>query len=80
MILVPDSAHGTNPASAAMAGFTVRSIPSTAEGLVDLEALRAACGADTAGLMLTNPNTVGLFERDILAMTEIVHAAGGLVY
>ena len=80
VILVPDSAHGTNPASAAMAGFTVRSIPSTAEGLVDLEALRAACGADTAGLMLTNPNTVGLFERDILAMTEIVHAAGGLVY
>ena len=80
MILVPDSAHGTNPASAAMAGFTVRNLPSTAEGLVDLEALKAACGPDTAGLMLTNPNTVGLFERDILEITKIVHGAGGLVY
>ncbi len=80
VILVPDSAHGTNPASAAMAGFTVKNIPSTAEGLVDLEALRAACGPDTAGLMLTNPNTVGLFERDILEITKIVHDAGGLVY
>ena len=80
VILVPDSAHGTNPASAAMAGFTVRNIPSTAEGLVDLEALKAACGPDTAGLMLTNPNTVGLFERDILEITRIVHEAGGLVY
>ncbi len=80
VILVPDSAHGTNPASAAMAGFTVKNIPSTPEGLVDLEALRAACGPDTAGLMLTNPNTVGLFEKDILALTALVHAAGGLVY
>ena len=80
VILVPDSAHGTNPASAAMAGFTVKNIPSTPEGLVDLEALRAACGPDTAGLMLTNPNTVGLFERDILDITAIVHEAGGLVY
>ena len=79
-ILVPDSAHGTNPASAAMAGFTVKNIPSTPEGLVDLEALKAACGPDTAGLMLTNPNTVGLFERDILDITAIVHEAGGLVY
>ena len=80
VILVPDSAHGTNPASAAMAGFTVRNIPSTAEGLVDREALGAVCGPDTAGLMLTNPNTVGLFERDILEITKIVHDAGGLVY
>ena len=80
VILVPDSAHGTNPASAAMAGFTVKNIPSTPEGLVDLEALRAACGPDTAGLMLTNPNTVGLFEKDILELTALVHAAGGLVY
>lgn len=80
MILVPDSAHGTNPASAAMAGFTVKNIPSTPEGLVDLEALRAACGPDTAGLMLTNPNTVGLFEKDILELTALVHAARGLVY
>ena len=80
VILVPDSAHGTNQASAAMAGFTVRNIPSNADGLVDLEALRAACGPDTAGLMLTNPNTVGLFERDILEITKIVHEAGGLVY
>ena len=79
-IIVPDSAHGTNPASAAMAGFTVKNIPSTPEGLVDLEALRAACGPDTAGLMLTNPNTVGLFEKDILELTALVHAAGGLVY
>ncbi|MEO2868398.1 aminomethyl-transferring glycine dehydrogenase subunit GcvPB, partial [Flavonifractor plautii] len=71
VILVPDSAHGTNPASAAMAGFTVKNIPSTPEGLVDLEALRAACGPDTAGLMLTNPNTVGLFEKDILELTAL---------
>ena len=79
-IIVPDSAHGTNPASAAMAGYTVITIPSTPEGLVDLDRLRAAVGEDTAGLMLTNPNTVGLFEKDILEITEIVHEAGGLVY
>ncbi|MBR2778765.1 MAG: aminomethyl-transferring glycine dehydrogenase subunit GcvPB [Firmicutes bacterium] len=79
-ILVPDSAHGTNPASAAMAGFRIVNIPSTEEGLVDLDALRAAAGEDTAGLMLTNPNTLGLFERDILEITGIVHEAGGLCY
>ena len=79
-ILVPDSAHGTNPASAAMAGFTVKNIPSTPEGLVDLEALRAACGPDTAGLMLTNPNTLGIFDENILEITRVVHEAGGLVY
>lgn len=79
-IIVPDSAHGTNPASAAMAGFTVINVPSTDDGLVDVEALRLAVGDDTAGFMLTNPNTVGLFERDILEITSIIHEAGGLNY
>ena len=77
-IIVPDSAHGTNPASAVMAGFTVVSVPSNAEGGVDLDALRAAVGPDTAGLMLTNPNTLGLFDPNILEITRIVHEAGGL--
>ena len=79
-ILVPDSAHGTNPASAAMAGFQVVNIPSSPDGCVDLEALRQAVGDDTAGLMLTNPNTVGLFDKNILEITRIVHQAGGLNY
>ncbi len=79
-IIVPDSAHGTNPASAVMAGFTVVSIPSRDDGCVDLEKLRAAAGEDTAGLMLTNPNTVGLFDKNILEITSIVHEAGGLNY
>lgn len=79
-ILVPDSAHGTNPASAAMAGFTIVNVPSTEEGLVDLDALRAAVGPDTAGLMLTNPNTLGLFDRNIEEITSIIHEAGGLCY
>ena len=79
-IIVPDSAHGTNPASAAMAGFSVVNIPSGADGLVDLDALAAVVGPDTAGLMLTNPNTVGLFEKNICRISEIVHGAGGLVY
>jgi glycine dehydrogenase subunit 2 len=79
-IIVPDSAHGTNPASAAMAGFTVVNVPSAEDGCVDLEKLREAVGEDTAGLMLTNPNTVGLFDKNILQITEIVHAAGGLAY
>ncbi len=79
-ILVPDSAHGTNPASAAMAGFTVVNVASTPEGFVDLDALRAAAGEDTAGLMLTNPNTVGRFDENILEITKIVHEAGGLCY
>ena len=79
-IIVPDSAHGTNPASAAMAGYTVVNIASGPDGCVDLGALRAAVGPDTAGLMLTNPNTVGLFDRNILEITEIVHGAGGLCY
>ncbi len=79
-IIVPDSAHGTNPASAAMAGFDVMSIVSDDHGYVDLDALRAAVGEDTAGLMLTNPNTVGLFDPNILEITKIVHEAGGLCY
>lgn len=79
-IIVPDSAHGTNPASAAMCGFDVISIPSADDGCVDLDALREAVGPDTAGLMLTNPNTVGLFDKNILEITRIVHDAGGLCY
>jgi len=79
-IIVPDSAHGTNPASAVMAGFTVVNIPSSADGCVDVEALRNAVGPDTAGLMLTNPNTVGIFDKNILEITKIVHDAGGLCY
>ena len=79
-IIVPDSAHGTNPASAAMAGFEVVSIPSDEKGCVDTDALKAAVGPDTAGLMLTNPNTVGLFDPNILAITRIIHEAGGLCY
>jgi glycine dehydrogenase subunit 2 len=79
-ILVPDSAHGTNPASATMAGFQVVNIASGPDGCVDLAALKAAAGNDTAGLMLTNPNTVGIFDRNILEITDIVHKAGGLNY
>lgn len=79
-ILVPDSAHGTNPASASMAGFQVVSIPSLENGCVDTEALRKAADEHTAGLMLTNPNTVGLFDLNIHEITEIVHQAGGLCY
>ena len=79
-IIVPDSAHGTNPASAAMCGYEVVSIPSAEDGCVNLDALRDAVGEDTAGLMLTNPNTVGLFDRNILEITKIVHEAGGLCY
>lgn len=79
-IIVPDSAHGTNPASAAMAGYQVVSVPSNAEGGVDLEKLKEAVGEDTAGLMLTNPNTLGIFDPNILEITRIVHEAGGLCY
>lgn len=79
-MLVPDAAHGTNPASAAMNGYKVVTIPSDASGGVDVEALRAAVGPDTAGLMLTNPNTLGLFDPNILEITQIVHDAGGLNY
>jgi len=80
-MLIPDSAHGTNPASAHLSGFTVKTIRSTAEGLTDLDHLRELCAhGDVAGLMLTNPNTLGLFERDIQEICRIVHDAGGLVY
>ena len=79
-ILVPSSAHGTNPASAAMAGFSIVSVPCNAEGLVDLDPLRSLVGPDTAALMLTNPNTLGLFEREILQIAALVHEAGGLLY
>lgn len=79
-IIVPDSAHGTNPASAVMAGYSVVSIPSGEDGCVDLEKLRAAAGEDVAGLMLTNPNTVGLFDKNILEITKIIHECGGLCY
>jgi hypothetical protein len=79
-LLVPDSAHGTNPATAIMAGFEVVTIPSDARGNVDLEAVRAAVGPDTAGLMITNPNTLGLWDEHIREVVDLVHAAGGLVY
>jgi len=79
-IIVPDSAHGTNPASATMAGYSVVSIPSGPDGCVDLEKLEAACNDEVAGLMLTNPNTVGLFDKNILKITELVHNCGGLCY
>ncbi|HFC10114.1 MAG TPA: glycine dehydrogenase subunit 2 [Chloroflexi bacterium] len=79
-ILVPDSAHGTNPASSAMSGFRVVEIPSDERGNIDLAALKAECDDTVAGLMLTNPNTLGLFEERLLEVIETVHAAGGLVY
>jgi len=79
-ILVPDTAHGTNPASARMAGFLAVEIPSDARGNVDIDAVRAACDDRLAGIMLTNPNTLGLFEERIGDIVELVHAAGGFVY
>jgi len=79
-VLIPDSAHGTNPASVRLAGYDVASVPSSDEGLVDLAALRALLDTDVAGLMLTNPNTVGLFEREIADVAAAVHDVGGLLY
>jgi glycine dehydrogenase subunit 2 len=80
-IIIPDSAHGTNPASAAMAGFNTVVVPSDAsDGTVSIEALKATAGPQTAGLMITNPNTLGVFEKNILEVSKIVHDAGGLVY
>jgi glycine dehydrogenase subunit 2 len=80
-MLIPDSAHGTNPASAHLSGFSVKTIRSTSEGLTDLAHLRELCAlGDVAGLMLTNPNTLGLFERNIKEICDIVHNARGLVY
>ena len=79
-ILIPDSAHGTNPASVAMAGFTAVEVPSDSRGNVDLSELRRLCDSELAGLMITNPNTLGLFEEQIEEVVRIVHEAGGLVY
>ena len=80
VVLVPESAHGTNPATAAFAGFSVEDIPATADGRVDLAALKARLGPDVAAVMITNPNTCGLFERDLKAISDAVHDAGGYVY
>lgn len=79
-ILIPDSAHGTNPATSAMSGFEVVHLPSDARGNVDLEALKSLCDERLAGIMLTNPNTLGLFDENVTQVIELVHAAGGLVY
>ena len=79
-IIVPDAAHGTNPATATMCGYKVREVPTDSDGNVDLDSLRAAVGPQTAGLMLTNPSTLGVFERTIETIREIVHEAGGLLY
>jgi glycine dehydrogenase subunit 2 len=80
VVLVPESAHGTNPATAAFAGFSVEDIPATPDGRVDVAALTARLGPDVAGVMITNPNTCGLFERDLKTISDAVHAAGGYVY
>lgn len=81
VMLIPESAHGTNPASAALAGFTVKAIRATPDGLTDMDHLRELCDAGgVAGVMFTNPNTVGIFEKDIKEICETIHAAGGLVY
>jgi glycine dehydrogenase subunit 2 len=80
VVLVPESAHGTNPATAAFAGYSVEDIPATSEGRVDLAALKARLGPDVAAVMITNPNTCGLFEPDLKAISDAVHAAGGFVY
>ena len=80
VVLVPESAHGTNPATAAFAGYATEDIPADADGRVDLEALKARLGPDVAAVMITNPNTCGLFERDMKAISDAVHAAGGFVY
>lgn len=79
-VIVPDSAHGTNPASAAMCGYDIIEIPSAEDGRIDLEALSAAVGEDTAAMMITNPSTLGIFEPEISEAAEIVHAAGGQMY
>jgi glycine dehydrogenase subunit 2 len=79
-VLVPDSAHGTNPASAQLAGFETVTVKSGANGLVDLEDLKSKVGPDTAVFMITNPNTLGLFETQIQTITELIHSVGGLVY
>ena len=79
-VIVPDAAHGTNPASAALAGFKVREVKSGEDGRIDMDSLRESLSDRTAGIMLTNPNTCGLFEKDILEISRLVHEAGGLLY
>ncbi len=79
-IIIPDSAHGTNPASVTMAGFETVEVGSNSDGTIDIEALKGLITEDTAGLMLTNPNTLGLFEKDILTISQWIHEAGGLLY
>src|SRR5690625_6689656 len=79
-VIVPDSAHGTNPASASVAGFDAVTVKSNEKGLVDLDDLKRVVGKDTAALMLTNPNTLGLFETEITEMAKVVHDAGGKLY
>ncbi len=79
-IIVPDAAHGTNPATASMCGCTVREIPTQADGDIDVEALKKVLGPNTAGIMLTNPSTIGVFERRIVEIAKLVHEAGGLLY
>jgi len=79
-IIIPDSAHGTNPASVSLAGYKVRQVPSDERGMVNLKALQGAVDDEVAGFMLTNPNTLGLFEEDIVAMAELIHQVDGLVY
>ena len=80
IVLAPESAHGTNPATATLCGYKVKSIPATQDGRVDLAALKAALGPDVAAIMLTNPNTCGLFERDVIEIADAVHDAGGYFY
>ncbi len=80
VVLVPDSAHGTNPATAALLGFTVRAVPAREDGTVSVEAVRETLGPDVAAMMLTNPNTCGLFERDIVEIAEALHGAGAYLY
>lgn len=80
VVLVPDSAHGTNPATARRCGFDIRKLPSNTSGRVDMEALKSLIGPDVAGLMLTNPNTLGLFETDVVEISHLVHDAGALMY
>jgi glycine dehydrogenase subunit 2 len=79
-VLIPDAAHGTNPASVTLGGYQTVEVPSNDRGMVDVDAVRELADTETAGLMLTNPNTLGLFEADIVEITEIIHAVGGLVY
>ena len=79
-VIVPDSAHGTNPASAAMCGFEIVEVKSKANGQVDIEALKELVKPDVAAIMLTNPNTLGLFEENILEISDIMHKNGSLLY